>query len=114
MTASATLAAPATKPLSKRERHAAHAWKRIQKIRDQASAKYALADRMTFALAKLLGGHGKIIRITPEGRGLRVVDPLRAATESPKYLDGEMPKAWAHAAVRQFGLEELKQIPSAS
>jgi hypothetical protein len=98
------------KPLTRRERRAAAAYRKILKAKEKASAEYERADRETVKLAKFLGGHGKTARISQDGKGIRIIEPLRAASENPKLEPGQMPKAWAHAAVRQFDVEELKLV----
>jgi len=101
------------KPLTRKERRAAAAYRKIQRAKEKASAEYERADREIFKLATLLGGHGATVRISSDGKGIKIVEPLRAALESPKLGPGQMPKAWAHAAVRQFDVEELKLVPTA-
>ena len=98
------------KPLTRRERRAATSYRRILRAKEKASAEYERADRETVKLAKLLGGHGATARISQDGKGIKIVEPLLAALESPKLQPGQMPKAWAHAAVRQFDVEELKLV----
>jgi hypothetical protein len=101
------------KPLTRKERRVAASYRKIQKAKEKASAEYERADRETLKLANLLGGHGATARISQDGKGIKIVEPLRAALESPKLQAGQMPKAWAHAAVRQFDVEELKLVPTA-
>lgn len=99
-----------SKPLTRRERRAASAYRKIIRAQEKASVQYELADRETLKLANLLGGHGKTARISVDGKGILVVENYRAAIDHPKRKPEQMPKAWAHAAVRQFSIEELKLV----
>lgn len=94
------------RPLTRRERSIAAKYKRFRSTQDRASALYAEADRIAFELAQKLGGHGKVMRISEEGKALQVIDNYQAAIEHPKREKGEMPKAWAHGSVRQFEFKE--------
>ncbi len=98
------------KPLTRRERRAAAAYRKILRAKEKGSAEYERADRETLKLAKLLGGHGKTARISVDGKGIQIVDNYQAAIEHPKRKPEQMPKGWAHAALRQFDVEELKLV----
>lgn len=97
-----------TKPLTRRERSIAAKYRRLLKAEDRASIEYQRADRIALAIAQQLGGHGKQCRISAEGKGIRVVEPIKAAIE--KAEPDEMPKAWAHGSVRQFKIDEVKLV----
>jgi hypothetical protein len=95
------------KPLTRRERSIAAKYRKVLKAEERASAQYELADRLKFAIAQLAGGHGKVVRISADGKALEVINPMQAAISHPKRKPDQMPKAWAHAAVRQFDLKEV-------
>lgn len=99
-----------SKPLTRRERRAASAYRKLVKLKERASAEYERADRQALKLAKVIGGHGEIARISSEGKALKVIDNYRAALEHPELEPGQMPKAWAHGCVRQFDFKELKAV----
>lgn len=99
-----------SKPLTRRERRAAAAYRKILRLQEKASVQYELADRATLKLANLLGGHGKTARISVDGKGIQIVDNYQAAIEHPKRKPDQMPKGWAHAALRQFSVDELKLV----
>ena len=99
-----------SKPLTRKERRAAAAYRKILRAKEKASIEYERADRETLRLANLLGGHGKIARISQDGKGIQIVDNYQAAIHHPKLRPGQMPKGWAHAALRQFEIEELKLV----
>lgn len=108
MTAAAAIPI-SSKPLKHKERRAAGAYRRYLKLQEKASALYEAADRMAFKLAKKIG-EGKAIRISSDGRGIEVVDLYQAAIHHPKRKPEQMPKAWAHAAVRQFEIREVNLV----
>lgn len=97
----------ATKALTRKERSAAALYRKIGKAQDRASTQYELADKLAFKLAQQLGGNGKAVRISPEGRGIQVIDNYLAAITHPKRAADQMPKAWAHGSVRQFEFKEI-------
>jgi hypothetical protein len=102
----------ATKPLTRKERSAAAIYRKIVKAQTRASTQYELADKLAFQLAQKLGGNGKLVRISAEGRGLQVIDNYQAAIAHPKRLPDQMPKAWAHGSVRQFEFKEIAILPA--
>lgn len=99
-----------SKPLTRRECRAAAAYRKLVKLKERASADYERADRQALKLATLIGGHGKTVRISAEGKAIEVVDNYQAAIAHPKRKPDQMPKAWAHGCVRQFDFEELKSV----
>lgn len=96
-----------SKPLTRRERSVAAKYRKVLKAEERASAQYELADRLKFAIAQQAGGNGKTVRISSEGKALQVIDNYQAAIAHPKRDAAQMPKAWGHAAVRQFELKEV-------
>jgi len=112
MTSAATTPALASKPLKRKEKRAAHLYRRMQKAEELASKYYELVDRLGFALASLLGGDGKTTRIAVDGKGIIVIDNYEAAKKHPKLEPGQMPKAWAHGSVRQFSFKETTVFSS--
>lgn len=98
---------PDAQPLSRRERSIAAKYRKLVKAQEKASLEYERADRLAFAIGMLAGGHGKVVRINPEGKALQVIDNYEAAKAHPKRDPKQMPKAWAHGSVRQFELKEV-------
>jgi hypothetical protein len=96
-----------SKPLTRKERSIAAAYRRLQKAEERASAQYELADRLKFAIAQKAGGHGQVVRISSEGKALEIIDNYQAAIAHPKRGEKQMPKAWAHGSVRQFEVKEV-------
>jgi hypothetical protein len=92
------------KPLTKRERSFAYKYRRIAKVQEKASALYDLADRLTFDISRK--SKGQVVRIS-ETKGIQAIDQMQAAIAHPKRKPDEMPKGWAHAAFRQFKIEEV-------
>ena len=92
--------------LTRKERKIAAQYRKLQKAQERASTQYDLADRLSFSIAHLAGGHGKIARISTDGKAIQVVDNYQAAIAHPKRAPEQMPKAWAHGSVRQFDLKE--------
>ena len=94
--------------LTRRERSIAAKYRKYTRALEQAERFYALADRQLFALAQTLGGeHGITARISVDGKGLMLLDNFTAAETDPKREPEEMPKAWAHGAVRQFAVKKV-------
>lgn len=96
--------------LTRKERSAAAKYRKLVKAQEKASANYELVDRLGLSIAKLAGGHGKLIRISSEGKALQITDNYQAAISHPKRSPEQMPKAWAHGSVRQFDIKET-QVP---
>ena len=92
------------KPLTRRERSVAAKYRRLVKAQEKAAAQYDLADRIAFQIAQK--SKGEVVRIS-ETKGIRAIDQMQAAITHPKRKPDQMPKAWAHAAVRQFSIEEV-------
>ena len=92
------------KVLTKRERSLASKYRRFLKAQEKASAQYDLADRLAFDIART--SQGQVIRIS-ETKGIQAIDQMQAAIAHPKRKADEMPKGWAHAAFRQFKIEEV-------
>jgi hypothetical protein len=93
--------------LTRKERAIAAKYRKFVKAKERAAADYERADRLALDIATRAGGAGKIVRISAEGKGIQVVDNYQAAILHPKRQPDQMPKAWAHAAVRQFEFEEV-------
>jgi len=72
----------------------------------RAASQYELSDRLGFELGQLAGGHGQLVRIS-QNLALQVTEPMKTAIENPKREPTQMPKAWAHAAVRFFDFKEI-------
>lgn len=100
--------------LTKRERSTAYTYKRIQKAQERGAAFYAQADRLTYSLAKKLNlEHGRIVRISVDGKGLQLIDNYIKAQLRPDREEKDMPKCWSKAsAVRQFELKEVSVTKS--
>jgi len=92
--------------LTRKERSAAAKYRKLCKAQDRAKAEYELCDRLTLSIAQLAGGHGKLVRISSEGKAIEVIDNYVAAIQHPKRAPEQMPKAWAHGSVKQFDLKE--------
>jgi len=86
------------------ERSLAAKYRRMLKAEERAGLQYALAERLAFAIATK--SKGEVVRIS-DTKGIKAVDQMRAAIDHQKRKADEMPKAWAHAAVRQFKIEEV-------
>ena len=97
---------PDPKPLTRRERSIAAKYRKLVKAQDRASLEYERADRLSYQIATLSGGHGKVVRIA-ESKGIEIIDNYEAAKAHPKRKPEQMPKAWAHGSVRQFELKEV-------
>jgi hypothetical protein len=95
------------KALTRKERAIGSKYRKLMKAREKAGAQYDLADRLALDIATRAGGDGKIVRISTEGKAIQVVDNYQAAILHPKRKPEQMPKAWAHAAVRQFEFDEV-------
>lgn len=95
------------KNLTRKERAIASKYRKLVKAKEKAAAQYDLADRLALDIATRAGGDGTIVRISAEGKAIQVVDNYQAAIQHPKRKPEQMPKAWAHAAVRQFEFEEV-------
>lgn len=93
--------------LTRKERAIAAKYRKLTKAKEKAAAEYERADRLALDIATRAGGAGKIVRISLEGKAIQVVDNYQAAIAHPKRKPEQMPKAWAHAAVRQFDFEEV-------
>jgi hypothetical protein len=91
--------------LSKRERSIAAKYRRMVRVKEKASAQYDLADRLAFQIAQK--SKGEVVRIS-DTKGIQAVDQMKAAISHPKRKPDQMPKGWAHAAFRQFEIEEVK------
>jgi len=98
---------PDSKPLTRRERSVASKYRKFQKAQERASLEYERADRLAYSIAQIAGGHGRVVRIHPEGKALQVIDNYEAAKAHPKRDPAQMPKAWAHGSVREFELKEI-------
>ena len=95
--------------LTKRERSVAYKYKRIQKALERGAASYAEADRLAYSIAKKLDlEHGRIVRISVDGKGLQLIDNYVRAQIRPDREEKDMPKCWSKASsVRQFELKEV-------
>ena len=95
--------------LTKLERSISHKYKRIQKALEKGAAFYAQADRLTYSIAKRLEmEHGRIVRISIDGKGLQLIDNYVRAQIRPDREEKDMPKCWSKASsVRQFELKEV-------
>ena len=93
-----------SKALTRRERSIATKYRRLVKAQEKASAQYDLADRLAFDIAQK--SKGQVVRIS-ETKGIQAIDQMQAAIAHPKRKPDEMPKGWAHAAFRQFKIEEV-------
>jgi len=93
--------------LTKRERSIAAKYRRMLKAKEKAGAQYDLADRLALEIATK--SKGEVVRIS-ESKGIQAIDQMQAAINHPKRKPEQMPKGWAHAAFRQFEIEEVKLL----
>ena len=96
-----------SKPLTRKERSVAAKYRKVLRAQERAAMQYELVDRLSFSIAQQLGGNGKVVRISTEGKAIQVIDQYQAAISHPKREANQMPKAWAHGCVRQFDLKEI-------
>lgn len=90
--------------LNKRERSIAAKYRRMVRAQEKAGAQYDLADRLALDIAKK--SKGEVVRIS-DTKGVQAIDQMQAAINHPKRKPEDMPKGWAHAAFRQFKIEEV-------